>query len=300
MLPKEDPSMENKKRPKPRTKAPGRDEPSPTPAYIIDMLKAEQESLDFDELKREFKSMWHSLGPILIPTQEEMDEMFVRKSLGLKSRYDNLFWWYALHGTSDAYRGLVEDYNTSLAWAGLLGEDQQGPTPESSHVAVISSGLSKGKISTRFIKAWGALGMLSGLYIALIQLGKEEEARSRGDFTAGVKSSNIGQRVWYARWLLANIKDVKKDRGTAEGKLAKICAGMVKGRRRLADEGPWDSHWFGKLLGASGVDLKDRLTRLSESQIRRLADHGRITADLLPPLNESAFIVATPRGGVTS
>ncbi len=86
--------MGNKKSPKPRTKAQGRDEPSPTPAYIINIWKAEQESLDFDKLKRESKSTWHSLEPILIPTQEDMDELFVRKSLGLKSRYPDWFWWY--------------------------------------------------------------------------------------------------------------------------------------------------------------------------------------------------------------
>jgi hypothetical protein len=288
--------MGNKKKPGLKKKAARPDDLS-APAYLLEISESDEKALDFNELTHEFDRTLDLLEPILIPTQEDIDRMSVLVSLGLK---DDHFWWYFVYAKSDSYRELVEEYNQSRAAAGLLIPDQQAPELKNSHVAVIRRGMSEKRISTGFLKSWGALEMLSGLYCALVQLGKSEEQESRRKFKAGLTDSRIGHQVWYARWLLANTKDVKKDRGTAEGKLAKICAGMVKGRRQLAGEGPWDSHWFGKLLGASGVDLKDRLTRLSETKIRRLADHGRITADLLPPLNESAFIVATPRGGVTS
>ena len=104
------------------------------------------------------------LEPILIPTQEQIDEMSVLASLKLPSRYDGSFWWYYVYATSEGYRQLVEAYNESIASAGVLPlimdpdrpgpPAQQGSEAEHSHGAVIRRGIAEKRISTSFLKAW--------------------------------------------------------------------------------------------------------------------------------------------------
>jgi hypothetical protein len=292
MLSKQDPSMGNKKRKKPLAKAPGQDSiASSMPGYLIDTYKEEEKSLDFNKLREEFAQTLALLEPIRIPTQDEIDEFFVLKSIGQASRYDP-FWWFAYNARSPGYCELVEEYNESIRSAGLLPGDQSSEF-EYSAVAVVRRSLEEERISTGFVKAWGSLHLIIGRYYSVLQLAEEEESRFRAETRAALKSSIIGQRVWYSRWLLANTADFKKDKDEAINSLLTICVGMAKGKLRLAEPGPWSADWFKKLLDEKHRNLRDRFTRLTETEIRRLANHGRITADILPPLDEAAFPAAS-------
>ena len=134
----------------------------------------------------------------------------------------------------------------------------------------------------------------------------------------GADEAVIGQRVWYARWLLANANPLAEKRRDEEFQLAELCEDMVRGRRKLPDEWIWKENWFQRLLPKKkelpkGVEkvrtvidecdaglLGDRFTRLSNDTVREFAAHKYLTADLLPPLAVDEFPgaeTATPRGG---
>ena len=115
----------------------------------------------------------------------------------------------------------------------------------------------------------------------------------------------IGQRVWYARWLLANAKPLEKKRGDAESDLADLCRDIVQKRRQLPNKWVWKVKWFKKLLPgkASQAGPPNKVTqrgeregrivshfiRFSNKTVRKLAAHPCITADMLPPLMVSEF-----------
>jgi hypothetical protein len=117
---------------------------------------------------------------------------------------------------------------------------------------------------------------------------------------SGIKSASKSQHVWYARWLLKHISDIKRDREEIEAHLAILCKELVSGKRALPPDALWPRDWFDKLLskpkksesrtiGKNSPQLIDRLTRLSEGGLKKLAYHKYITADLLPPLNADKF-----------
>jgi hypothetical protein len=68
-----------------------------------------------------------------------------------------------------------------------------------SDAAVIRRGIEEARISTAFFNSWFRLGMLYGRLCEL-RSSNEEMAHT---FKGGVAEAVIGQRVWYARWLLA-------------------------------------------------------------------------------------------------
>lgn len=292
-----------KKKPGAKTEMPVQDDP---PDYMPKIVDSEESEPDFAELEHAFRRKLDLLQPIFIPSTEQIDEMSVRTSLGLKSKYDESFWWYYAYATSESYRELVGEYNDRIAALGVpplvLDPDrpaqvltQRSSAEEHCHVALIRRGIAEKRISTEFVNAWGRLNLAAGLYHALIHLGKSEEVESRRKFKAGLKSDTIGQRVWYARWLLAHTNNFGKDRGIAEGVLVEICFDMCKARRHLASGGPWKGDWFGKLLGKKNRDeLSESFVRIREPEIRRLAGHTRITNDLLPPLVKGAFSPNNP------
>jgi hypothetical protein len=272
------------------------------PQYIIDRLKQEKATLDFDALSARLVRIVAEIEPIKIPSQEMWEGLLVQASLGLPFDYP-YYWALHFYKGSDEFRRRVEEFNTAVESSGLV-QLARGEKPDfASPAAVIRRGIAKTRMSSAFIDAWFRLGMLYGELSALRAL-NEGMAHT---FKGAVTETTIGQRVWYARCLVANTNLLEKERHDAEFDLAEICEDIVNDRRKLPSNWIWNEDWFRKLLppekkaqkdkaqvqvkekGVEAGLLADRLTRLSNDEIRRLAGHTCITADLLPPLVLSEF-----------
>jgi hypothetical protein len=227
--------------------------------------------------------------------------LLVRASLGLPFDYP-YFWALHFYKGSDEFRRQVDEFNKAVESSGLV-QLACGREPDfDSDAAVIRHGIANTRMYVVCVhRRLVSMGMLYG---------RLSELRATNDgmahtFKGAVAEAKIGQRVWYARWLLANTNPLEKERRDAEFDLAEICNDIDRGRRKLPSNWIWKESWFRKLLPpkkaarkdkaqfqVKGVEaglLADRLTRLSNDEIRRLAGHRCITADLLPPLVSSEF-----------
>jgi hypothetical protein len=242
------------------------------------------------------------IEPIKLPSRERWEGLMVRASLKLPFDY-SYFWALHFYRAPENFRKRVEEFNAAVMQSGLpqlaRGEDPDPTSP----AAIIRRGIGGAKVSTAFINSGFHLGMLRGRLYEL----RESNEEFASLLKAGAAGAVIGQRVWYARWLVANANTLEHDRQDKEFELADLCEDIVFGRRKLPAVWIWKAGWFEKLLpkkkesskpgGKFGtvVDERDagllasRFTRLSNETIRKLAAHRYVTADLLPPLVVGEF-----------
>jgi len=272
------------------------------PAHVVEWFAQREGSVDFSSLRTRLHEQVTEVEPIRIPSRQMWEALQVQTSLGLP--FDYAYYW-ALHfyRAPEKFRKRVEEFNTAVEHSGLthLARDEEPDltTPAS----IVRRGISEARLSTAFIDSWFVLGELQGRLCEL-QGANEEMAHL---LKVGADEAVIGQRVWYARWLLANAKPLEEKRGDAESDLADLCHDIVRRGRKLPNGWAWKQHWFRKLLprkeegsnggqqfkatqrGARAGLLANRFTRLSNDRVRELAAHPCITADMLPPLMASEF-----------
>jgi hypothetical protein len=271
------------------------------PAHFVAWVERRNGGVDFDALRTESHQILVELEPIRLPSREMWELMHLQKSL--KIPFDFAYYW-ALH----AYRGdprllkRIEEYNQAIEDAGITPLARGEEPAAHSDAAIIQRGISEQRISQAFLDAWFHLGML---FRQLIDLRSANDERAHALENAAAETV-IGQRVWYARWVTANSGALLERREDTEADLADLCRTIVTERRKLPPDWVWKAPWFARLLpaerqtdrgpsvkaterGANEGLLRTRFTRLTVAQVRALAGHKSITANLLPPLTIGAF-----------
>jgi hypothetical protein len=272
------------------------------PAHIVEWFAQRDGSLDFSTLRARLHELVTEIEPIRIPSRQMWEALQVQKSLGLP--FDYAYYW-ALHfyRAPEKFRKRVEEFNTAVEHSGLLHLARDEEPDVNTLASIIRRGISEARISTAFIESWFKLGELDR-QLRELQAANEEMAHL---LKVGADEAVIGQRVWYARWLLANANPLEEERRDAESDLADLCRDILRGTRKVPNGWALKQDWFRKLLpsnvskvevdlqikvmekGAERGLLANRFTRLSNDTVRELAAHPCITADMLPPLMASEF-----------
>jgi hypothetical protein len=273
----------------------------PYPPHFVKWIVQSEGSVDFASVRAELHKFVTEIEPIKIPSREQWEVLQVLASLGLPFDY-RYYWALRFYRSPEKFRRRVEEFNAAVERSGLtnlaLDNEPDGISP----AAIIQRGINESRISSAFLDSWFHMGLLFGNLLEL--RAANEEFASVLD--AGAHEAVIGQRVWYARWLVANASPLDAKRRDVESELADLCGDVVQGRRKLPDEWVWKKSWFSKLLpakrkaskkaplqvvekGAEEGQLASRFTRLSNEAVEGLAAHKEITADLLPPLAVSEF-----------
>lgn len=272
------------------------------PAHIVEWFAQRERSVDFDSLRAQLHDFVTEIQPIKIPSRQIWEALQVQASLGLP--FDYAYYW-ALHfyRVPEKFRKRVEEFNTAVERSGLTHLARDMEPDVTTPASIVRRGISEARLSTALIDSWFVFGELQGRLCEL--RGANEEMAHL--LKVGADEAVIGQRVWYARWLIAHGNPLEDGRKDAESNLADLCRDIVQRRRQLPDEWVWKLDWFKKLLpreekasegspqfkviqrGARAGLLASRCTRLSNDEVRKLAAHPCITADMLPPLVASEF-----------
>ena len=270
------------------------------PEYIRRWRRGREEALDFEKLRSELQELARRVEPMAIPSAEQWEAMIARRAVNVTWEHEALFW--ALHdypGAED-YRERIEELNDHIENSGLPDLAAGRVVAENSWAGVVLRAIEKGKASQGLFDAWAQLHHLSGRRLELLLLQESARKATERNQLAGACSSTLAQHVWYARWLLRHVRNSDEDREDVIAKFIDLVDSVVQGRRASPDEKRWPPSWFEKLLqkrqksklvtiGGSGPVLIDRLTRLSDNQLRGLAEKSFITASLLPPLDHGEF-----------
>jgi hypothetical protein len=284
----------------------------PYPPHFVRWIVQSEGSVDFASLRAELHNFVTEIEPIKIPSREQWEVLQVLASLGLPFDY-RYYWALHFYRAPERFRKRVEDFNAAVERSGLTNLARDEEPDVTSPAAIIRRGINESRISSAFLNSWCHMGLLFG-HLLELRAANEEFASV---LKAGAHEAVIGQRVWYARWLVVNASPLNTKRQDAESELADLCGDVVHGRRKLPDEWLWKKNWFSKLLpgkrkalkkvplqaaerGADRGQLASRFTRLSNETVEGLAAHEGIAADLLPPLTVSEFPdgrTTTPRGG---
>ena len=275
--------------------------PDKLPPYLIKQLAQKEATLDYDALSARFHRYTTEIEPIKSPSREMWEGLLVQASLRLPFDYP-YFWALHFYKGSGGFRQRVDELNKAVESSGLT-QLRHGEEPETiSPAAVIRRGIEGARISSAFLDSWIHLARLYGQLIEL-RATNEEMAHT---FEAGATAPVVGQRVWYARWLIAHANPLEEKRQNVESELADLCRDIVRGRRKLPDKWVWKADWFKRLLPAQGKApngprfsvaqrgadagmLASCFTRLSNDTVRKLAAHRYVTADFLPPLAMGEF-----------
>jgi hypothetical protein len=147
------------------------------------------------------------IEPIKIPSRERWEGLMVSASLKLPFDY-SYFWALHFYRAPENFWRRVEEFNAAVESSGLI-QLAHGKEPEFTlPAAIIKRGISDAKISTVFIESWFHLSMLYGRLCEL----RESNEEFASLLAAGAPQATIGQRVWFARWLIANSYSLERDR----------------------------------------------------------------------------------------
>jgi hypothetical protein len=220
---------------------------------------------------------------------------------------ERLYWAYHSYFGSERFRAAIDNYNAEVRISGLV-ELAQGKAPEENSAASnVVRAIEDKRPSSALLDSWFHFGVLLGRQHELREANRDQRRFYELGLKSGAPSASVGQRVWYARWMLANAHPLEDRRRDVESVLADLCRDIVLKRRKLPETWIWTQDWFKKLLpdekkeqsgkprikatekGSSKGQLAARFTRLTISDIRRLAGHKFINDSLLPPLVASDF-----------
>jgi hypothetical protein len=244
--------------------------------------------VDFADLRNELREIVNFLEPIAVPNDGEWEFILYMMSIGGAWPNEKPYWALHDYPSSNAYRTRAKAFNMELEDAGVRQLATGGAVKEGCPVWAVLRAIEEQKLSSPFIDAWAQLNILRGKWLELQESQPSAEAHRKNARSAG-RNSTIGQHVWYACWVVKHAPDLKEDRAAADDGIKCLCGEIISGGRGLPQESKWNRHWFGKLLVRPGGELTDRLTRMTPDNLKRLAEHKWITADLLPPMDVGAY-----------
>jgi hypothetical protein len=199
------------------------------------------------------------------------------------------YWWDHEYPSTNDYRARVKEFNKEVKRSGIHGWARGVVIREGCPIWVVSKAIQEQKLSSAFIDAWATLNILMGRLFELREFQVSASKVHSKTVASAARNATLGQHIWYAHWVLEHAPHLEDDRAAADEGIQTLCCEIVSKSRELPQERKWDRKWFRKLLAESSNELVDRLTRMNAEKLKRLAGHKRITADLLPPLDDAAY-----------
>jgi hypothetical protein len=234
------------------------------PAHVDEWFAQRDASVDFSSLRARLHELVTEIEPIRIPSRQMWEALQVQTSLGLP--FDYAYYW-ALHfyRAPEKFRKRVEEFNTAVEHSGLLHLARDEEPDVNTPASIIRRGISEARISTAFIESWFKLGELDRQLWEL-RAANEEMAHL---LKVGADEAVIGQRVWYARWLLANANPLEEERRDAESDLADLCRDILRGTRKVPNGWALKQDWFRKLLpsNVSKVEVDPQIKVMEKGPI---------------------------------
>jgi hypothetical protein len=266
--------------------------PEDEPSLITARVQERMRTVDFDDLREELRQLTIGLEPINLPTDEEWQLILYMESIGQTWGSGHPYWWGHEYPSTNDYRARVKEFNKEIERSGIHDWARGVMIREGCPVWVVSKAIEEQKLSSALIDAWATLNILMGRLFELREFQVSASKVHRKTVASAARNARLGQHIWYAHWVLKHAPHLEDDRATADEGIQILCCEIVSKSRELPQEWKWDRKWFRKLLGGSGNDLIDRLTRMNAERLKRLAGHKKITADLLPPLDAAAYPTA--------
>ncbi len=270
-----------------RSKEPERHE---LPEYLKQWRLNKDVDLDFDDLRRQFEWLKFSVKAVVLPPVELMTALLAARSTNSKLKDEQGLWNYYDFPGNVNYELQIEEFNAHLKASGLPALVNGMPLDDSTWAAIIARGLERRRLSTAFLEAWAQLHVLAWRHAVIVAAQEDISMKFEKGRSDAAKQTTVAQHVWYARWVLKNTSDFDDDRPEADYRFVKMCTSIALGRRASPNDKHWPPEWFKKLLrkehgpvGPNKHTLLERLSRLSENQLRKLAE-TKIPDHVLPPL----------------